>query len=210
LLVLLVVEGEVLEWKLCLVSRSPELGQGYVASVDDEGKVLTTTLLIEEEVLFAFHAEPVEELQGGLDELQVLEAPLGTCVLVVPPDETNDPKKEATATLKGLDAGELRDGALLVEVLDPATKVLDHGEVVLCHNHSWLHLVLELSEVVEAGNNVGKADELRDPESLLSKKSTSCTNAVQIPDDGRAPLLEHEPEEADCPVLQLQVLAHLS
>ena len=171
LLVLLGIESEILKWQLCVLRRSSELRQSHVASREHEVEVRSPTLLVEEEALFAPHAQPVEELQTDLDQLQICKLSISFSMLIVVPDEAYYPDQEAGTPLQRLDLGELWDRALVVEMLDPASKVLDHKDEVVDDDHVWSELFWKLSEIVEECNDVRQADELWDPQALLSQQS---------------------------------------
>jgi len=120
LLVLSGVEGEVLEWKLNLFWWCTELGQCHGAALEHEAQVLSPAFLIEQEVLLAPDAQPVEKLQADLDELQRFESPFWVGLSVIIPNQAHDLDQKAATSLQGLRLGEFRNCALVVEVLDPA------------------------------------------------------------------------------------------
>jgi hypothetical protein len=83
---------------------------------------LAARLVIENKIEVVFDAQPVEEREAGLEQLQVLLLPRVVLIVVLPGNVYNL-DQEIHASLKGLDARKLRDGALAVEMLNPASSV---------------------------------------------------------------------------------------
>ena len=86
-------------------------------------------------------------------------------------------------------------------MLDPASQIFEHKDEVIDDDHVRPQLFSELAKVVEEGHDIWQADEPRELQALLSQQGARSADAVQVPEDGWPPLLEHELEELDSPVL---------
>jgi hypothetical protein len=89
-------------------------------------------LLVEDEVVLSADAEPVQKLQAALHEDQEVGSPLFLLGMREgSPQHTHHSDDKIHTALKGLDPGELRDLTLPVEVLDPASQVLQYAQEVI-------------------------------------------------------------------------------
>lgn len=137
---------------------------------------MAARLVIENEVEVVFDAQPVEEREAGLEELQVLLLPRSVLVVVLP-GYVDDLDQEIHASLKGLDARKLRDGTLAVEMLDPASSVFNNIEDVFHKDHIWGNN-WELRELIKEVYDIWQADQTRNLQVLLFQQSAWCSHAA--------------------------------
>jgi len=106
---------------LDLILWSSELGESASTSVNYEAQVGSATFLVEKEDLLVSVAEPVEELEASFNELEVFQATVGCCILVIVPNNPNNFDENTTASLQCFDPCKFWNCTLVVEVLHPTS-----------------------------------------------------------------------------------------
>ena len=183
--------------------------EGEVALLNDEFKVVSARLLIEDELLLPTDTEPIDQLQTALHQNQVLSSLISIFNMrELLPEHSDNTDDQVNAALKSLDAGELRDLALRVEVLNPASQVLQHAQEFV-HFDQVCSEFVDLVELVDEGHDLREVDQVRDAEALLLQKSAGCPVTAQVTDYSGSALLKHVLEEVNHLVLEDQLLPHL-
>lgn len=137
---------------------------------------MAARLVIENKIEVVFDAQPVEEREAGLEQLQVLLLPRVVLIVVLPGNVYNL-DQEIHASLKGLDARKLRDGALAVEMLDPASSVFHNIQDIFYKDHIWGNN-WELRKLIKEVYNIWQADQTRNLQVLLFQQSAWCSHAA--------------------------------
>jgi len=131
---------------------------------------------------------PVGALEAGLLLLLVM----GIGSEVVNPGEFERSDQEIHASLEGFNTGQLWDGALVVEVLNPTFEIGNFLSQLFSFDiGSALPGRLPL---VKSTDQVGKGDEIGDSEVLLLEEGVRSSNAFQVADDSGSTLREHKLE----------------
>ena len=138
-----------------------ECGECEVALVDYKLEVVSTVLIVENEVLLAPDAQPVEDLQASLHQDQVFPANITVILEVeVGPKDPHNLYDKVDAPLQCLDAGQFWDLTFRIEVLDPTPQVLEHRQEVI-HVNVRRRQCLYVMELVHESHDLRKIDQLR-------------------------------------------------
>jgi len=111
---------------------------------------------------------------------------------VVDPREFERSDEEIHAPLESFDAGQLWDGALVVEVLDPAFEIGNFLSQLFRFDHG--STLPGSFPLVKVADQVGQGDEVGDSEVLLLEEGVRSSNAFQVADNGGPTLREHKLE----------------